>query len=612
MIRRFRSVGLCLAVAALAGCSDSGLGPDGTPSPVAIRVYVDTDASGTFTASDRPVQGATVALSENGGSSSFQATTGADGVATLDAVPTGSYTASITDTGDLPAGAVLSSVRSVTVRTGPSGSEVSGEFRYSFLPGTISGRVYRDDDASGAFESGKDTPAPAFEIRLYAGADTTGAAVDSTRTDDAGLFTFDLLQPGSYTVLVRTPSSGVAITGGAIRSVTVAGDQAQTLDLKFTGALLVSIADASSRTTGSSVVVRGVVTGGTTAFGTSIYLQDPTGGIQVFLGSGNSTSYSVGDSLQVSGTLSAFRGQLQIASPSISVLGTGKVPSPRTVTFAEVNARTYEGQLARATGKVSSVSGGPTSTAYNVTLKDPAGDSIIVRVGSAGVGIPQTDWVVGTSYTVTGLLGSFNGLAELFPRSKDDVAGPITIAKVKASADGTSVTTIGVVTAGTTSLGNAFYFQDSTDGVQVFFGSGAVTAVAPGDSVLVVGVLTTFRGEKEITAPTVTILKQVTPPAARVVTGAQIAAGTFEGQLVKVPGVTVTSVGSGSAYNVNVTAADGTVFTVRVPGAGAAIPASTFTVGSKYDITGVLGEFTTTTFTPQLKPRSLADITALP
>ena len=51
MIRRFRSVGLCLAVAALAGCSDSGLGPDGTPSPVAIRVYVDTDASGTFTAS---------------------------------------------------------------------------------------------------------------------------------------------------------------------------------------------------------------------------------------------------------------------------------------------------------------------------------------------------------------------------------------------------------------------------------------------------------------------------------------------------------------------------------------------------------------------------------
>jgi DNA/RNA endonuclease YhcR with UshA esterase domain len=574
-------------------------------------VYVDLDASGTFTASDRPVQGAIVALSENGGSSSFQATTSADGVATLDAIPTGSYTASITETGDLPAGAVLSSVGSVTIRTGPSGSGVSSEFRYSFLPGSISGRVYRDDDGSGAFESGKDTPAPAFELRLYSGTDTTGAAVDSTRTDDAGLFTFSLLQPGAYTVLVRT-SGGVVITGGASRSVTVAGDQTQALDLTFTGALLVSIADASSRASGSSVVIRGVVTGGTTAFGTSIYVQDPTGGIQVFLGSGNSTSYSVGDSLQVSGTLSAFRGQLQIASPTVTTLGTGTAPAPRTVTFVEVNARTYEGQLARATGKVSSVSGGPTSTAYNVTLKDAAGDSVIVRVGSAGVGIPQTGWVVGTSYTVTGLLGSFNGLAELFPRSTEDVAGPITIAKVKASADGTSVTTIGVVTAGTASLGNAFYFQDATDGVQVFFGSGTVTTVAPGDSVLVVGVLTTFRGEKEITAPTVTILKQVTPPAARVVTGAQIAAGTFGGQLVKVPGVTVTSVGSGSAYNVTVTAADGTVFTVRVPGAGAGIPASTFTVGSKYDITGVLGEFTTTTFTPQLKPRSLADITALP
>jgi hypothetical protein len=242
-------------------------------------VYVDLDASGTFTASDRPVQGAIVALSENGGSSSFQATTGADGLATLDAIPTGSYTASITETGDLPAGAVLSSVGSVTVRTGPSGSEVSSEFRYSFLPGSISGRVYRDDDGSGAFESGKDTPAPAFELRLYPGTDTTGAAIDSTRTDDAGLFTFSLLQPGAYTVLVRT-SGGVAITGGASRSVTVAGDQAQALDLKFTGALLVSIADASSRTSGSSVVIRGVVTGGTTAFGTSIYVQDPTGGIQ--------------------------------------------------------------------------------------------------------------------------------------------------------------------------------------------------------------------------------------------------------------------------------------------------------------------------------------------
>jgi hypothetical protein len=624
MIRRFGSAGLCLAVAALAGCSESGLAPDGVTSSVEIRVYVDTDASGTFTAGDRPVQGAIVALSENDGSSSFQATTDAEGVARLDAIPTGSYTASVSDTGDLPTGAVLSSVANVTIRTGPSGSAVSSEFRYAFPPGTISGRVYRDENDSGAYESGKDTPAPAFDVRLYAGADTTGTAIDSTRTSDTGLFTFDLLAAGAYTVLIRAPYT-VAITGGASRSVTVAGDQPQVLDFEFTGATVdVSIADASSRAPGTWVLFDGFVTGETNTFGTRIYVQGETGGIQVFLGSGNSDSYYIGDALTVSGRLSTFRGQLQVASPIIRWHGWGVRFAPRPVTFEEVNARTYEGQLARATGTVSSVGGGAARTEYNVTLKNLTGDSIVVRVIGSQIGIPQAYWVVGEEYSVAGILSSFDGLAELFPRRNVDVLStrPLTVATVRRYPDGTRVATRGVVNAGTATFGNAFYVQDATGGIKVVFDSATTTPLVPGDSVVVVGELKTlgvcwhcspFSGEQVLTAPTLTIVKQVTAPTARVVTGTEASSPTTLGQLVTVKGLTIRSVGSGSDYKVAVTAPDNANFTVYVPGAGAGIPPNTFTVGSKLDITGVMGALLTSNYDKAaLQPRSLKDIVPVP
>jgi hypothetical protein len=122
------------------------------------------------------------------------------------------------------------------------------------------------------------------------------------------------------------------------------------------------------------------------------------------------------------------------------------------------------------------------------------------------------------------------------------------------------------------------------------------------------GRIDVFSGEVEIVSPVVTRLGTAPVPAPRPVTGAQLVARTFEGQLARVDGAVVTAVGggTGASYNVTFRAPDGTSFTVRIEGA-TGILRSTFTVGRTYDVVGVLSVFNTTA---QLKPRSAADLIA--
>lgn len=599
-----------LLAGALAACDD-GTSPEGTASAVAVRVYVDADGSASFTAADVPISGATVTLSPNTGGEMLQATTDAEGMARFSGVEPGSYTVEIAE--GAAAGTVFSSGSTLVVRAPFEGAELEREFRLEYLPSRVAGVVYRDDDGTGA-PSPADRPGAGFVVNLYAGGSVTGTP-RTTTTDAEGRYAFELLPPGSYTVEVVPPVATVSFPGGAARTVTLTANEVESLDLPFVGVLLVTIADALAESLGTSVVVEGVVTAAQGTFGSrSIYMQDPTGGVQVF-GVDSGAGLELGDSLRVSGTLSAFNGQLQIGSPTVDVLGTGTVPAPVTLTGAQVNARTHEGQLARVENvTVTAVGGSATSTAYNVTVTDPAGISFVVRVSGSGVGIPQTYWEIGSKYDVVGLLGSFRGTAQLLPRAPSDVtaAGAATpIQEAKSLAAGTEVTIAGVVTAGTNQLFNAFYVQDATSGIMVFVGSNPATPVQPGDSVTVTGEVGAFNGEAQISGdPTVTVLKQAPVPAPVTLTGAEVNARSHEGELARVNDVTVTSVGgsaSSTSYNVTVRDGAGESFTVRVSGSSVGIPQTYWQVGSTYDVIGVLGSFRGTA---QLKPRSQADVSA--
>jgi len=77
--------------------------------------------------------------------------------------------------------------------------------------------------------------------------------------------------------------------------------------------------------------------------------------------------------------------------------------------------------------------------------------------------------------------------------------------------------------------------------------------------------------------------------------------------------VSVGTPNASGAYNVVTTALDGTSVTVRIDQSTVGILNTTWTVGSKYDVSGASLNFVSgSTTTPELKPRSPADVVLHP
>ncbi len=403
------------------------------------------------------------------------------------------------------------------------------------------------------------------------------------------------------------------------------------------GQLALTIAEARAKPTGDTVTVIGVVYVGTatftvpTASNYNIYIQDATGGTQVY-NVPTSDSWLPGDSVQVTGRVSPFDGEYEIARfsssspPVIQKLGAGATVVPRTISGAELEGKVYDGSLVRVLGLtvtgVGSVSG---SGGYNVSTTAPDGTAMTVRIDATPVNIPSTFWQVGTMYDVVGASLNFstNGTTftpEIKPRSPDDVttspANVVSIATAKGKTNDTT-TVEGVVTAtrGTFRTDNG-YIEDATSGIQIF-NLPSTLNLSLGDLVIVHGKVAVFSGESELEnngstdSIRVTVVGHGAPPAPRVTTGADFLARTFEGELLTLQNVTVLTVGtpSGSGtYTVTGTADDGSAVTIFMSAPTGAVPGpALFTVGSTYDITGIATPFSGSA---ELKPRGASDVVA--
>jgi DNA/RNA endonuclease YhcR with UshA esterase domain len=355
-------------------------------------------------------------------------------------------------------------------------------------------------------------------------------------------------------------------------------------------------------------------------------MQDATGGLQVFdvtPGSG----LQVGDNIRVTGLMGAFSGEQQIVRidattlPTVLLLGAGTPPTPRTVTAADIVARTYEGQLVTISDAVLGTIPGGTAAAYNLPFTAPPNVAFTVRI-EAGVGATVTrgSWTSGATYSVTGVLGSFNGTAQLKPRGAGDIvfgAPPVlSIATAKARPAGDTVTVAGVVTVPQGAFrtqGDNIYLQDNTAGMQIFDVDPALALVV-GDSVKITGLMGAFNGELQMvrfdvaTRPTVVDLGGGTAITPRTITVADLVARTYEGELVQITDAVLTVIPSGTSASYNLTFdIGGTTFTGRIEaGVGATVTRATWTVGNTYTIVGVLGSFNGAA---QLKPRGAGDIT---
>lgn len=621
----FRSVGLALAAALFAAGCDEATGPDGAPTDLTVRVYVDADGSGTFNTGDTPVAGATVTATAQDGATGATAQTDAQGAATFQDLRPGSYALSLG--GNAPAGAVLTSASEPLFIATAQGGAATAEFRFAYFPNTVNGVLYRDENGNGAFDAGTDLPAPGVTVQLFAGA-ATGTPAFTAATDAAGAFSFAGVRPGTYTLRIVAPP-GVTIVDGADRTLTVpAQNPPVNVAIRFTGNLRIPISQARVRPVNSVVTVEGVVTAGRGQLGPrNFYLQDASGGLQVFLPSTSTVVANLGDSVRVTGGMSVFNGEQQISVAPITVdaLGTGTVPNPRNLNAAAVLDSLNEGLLVRV-DSVEVVSIATTgATSANVNVRTPQGNEFQVRLENTAV-VPLTTFEVGRVYTVTGVMGSRLNVPQLKPRAVSDVqrTSAPTIADVKLADIGDTVTITGVVTttlgefAVSTSAGTGnVYVQDRTGGLQVF-GIPLAEGLVPGDSVRVTGSLGRFNGELQVTTPALAVVKlgTGTVPSPRVISGAELASRAFEGELVRVESLAIVSVGpqstETSSYNVTARHPDGTTFTVRVEGR-TNLERTAFNVGTTYDIVGIAAGFLptgATVTTEQLKPRSMADLIA--
>ncbi len=609
------------AVAALTlfalGACDEAVAPEGDSAAVDVRVYLDRDASGTFTAADSGLANVALTLtSTDGAGLAAEATSDAQGVATFPEVAPGAYSLALPATP--PAGTVLSTSLAPRVVVSAIGQVRAPEIRYSWIPGTITGRIFRDDDASGDFSPG-DTPGAG----LYAVLSQGGITRDSVIADNDGLYSFRFLTPGTYSLRLENPGS-IDFPNGATRSISVNAGSSNTVTSIFTGALVIPVAEARTRPLNSTVAVVGNVTvepglftSGSGGVNSEIWVQDATGGIAAFsVPSADSLTVSRGDRVEVSGARGAFNEQVQISVSRFNRLGTGTQRAPIPQTAAQADALTRDGQLVRVTGlTIVSVPGG-TGAAFNVIAEDAANDTLQIRVASLGTGLSRADFVVGNRYDVTGVLTQFRGTAQIKIRDRDDLelgAAITPIGTVRASAiNGTIYTVAGRLTvppaAFPSGSNSEIWVQDATGGIAVFSVPTADTLTFQlGNAVEVTGARGAFNDQLQLSAPTVVRTGAGSPVTAIPQTGIEVNARTREGQLIVLDDFTVTSIGggTGAAFNVDGTA-DGENVRVRVSGALRGISRANFTVGSTYTITGILTQFRGAA---QIKVRFASDIT---
>ena len=616
MTRSFLRPLLAVAIVSSLSCSDDSITlVEGSTTILNVRVYVDADGNGSFDAAkDVPIASIAVSAVATDEAVASQ-DTDASGLATFQLSP-GGYELSFT--GAIPNGAVLATSSKPTVAAQFEGGTIEVEFRHSFLPGQITGVVFRDDNGDSVFNAADDTPAAGIQLLLFEGQVTTGDTLDQTATDAAGAYSFETVRPGEYTVEIL-PLPSMTIVAGLTQSVTVSADVPAALPIEFTGDLLIDASDARGLPDGRTVTIEAVVTWQAQWDNRQYFLQDGTAGFAVFDGDTVALvatgGLQVGDSIRITGTKSSFRGEVQLNSiVTVEDLGAVGEPTARPVTGAEINAGSFQGQFVTIDGTVDSLQVFSFDN-HTVFLTDAAGTIFTATVDSRN-GVASTDWTVGTEVTLKGVLGfdDRNTLsARLELRQPSDLAlgGAVTSIAAARTMSGASVFIEGVVTWQKPWDISSYFLQDATGGINAFDGNDIAGTLAAGDRIRVVGTIGAFRGNTQIST-----LTQVFPlgneavPLPRVVTGAQINAGSFQGELVTAHGlVDSLQVFSFDNHMVFVTDDAGTIFTVFVDSRNGRSSAD-WTVGVMSRITGVLGTDDRNTLAPRIELRSPADVVA--
>ncbi len=163
---------------------------------------------------------------------------------------------------------------------------------------------------------------------------------------------------------------------------------------------------------GQIVTVRGIVYERGQYSGGSHYIQGATGGISIYQ---NPSPVALGDDVEVTGTVGAYGGEIQLGTATFTVLSSGNTVTPTPMDMSAILAD-YEsvGTLVSTIGTVT------IKNTSNFSMADGLGDTILVYIDSTtGIDIGAVD--VGDTYQVTSPVVTYNGTIELKPRFQTDL-----------------------------------------------------------------------------------------------------------------------------------------------------------------------------------------------
>jgi len=291
--------------------------------------------------------------------------------------------------------------------------------------GRVTGRLFFDADNNGLFTPlGGDTLLRNVEVQLRERG--SSVVIDEMTTDANGAFDFEGISPGTHDVFLVQDTAVVKNLVFCVNPLraSVYRDETAFVTAPAKRGCVVRINVAEALPLAAPVTVAGIVTARQGTYRSdNTYIQDPTGGMQVFGLPG--LNLQIGDSIEVSGVIGQFGGELQVNSPIVApnrTATTAPAPLERT-TGAIAAAVTALGAREPDVGRLLVVRHATVGTfaSGNALLNDGSGAIQIRLDNNASSAIPTTTFVAGRCYDVVGILGFFNGTPQLKPRMLADV-----------------------------------------------------------------------------------------------------------------------------------------------------------------------------------------------